>query len=197
MSQQDEILDHLKEISERLTALEHSAADHKQQISWQLECTRRLQQIGNGLRELRTSAARAPVAKEGEEGYAPEVSIGSSDEAEERSRTIRGLGDMQERLDEFDLSDYRCDLSMLAYQLRGLQRMVRKESIKSPFKSLNEIELASREIWEDLCGIFQLIDSEWKRTHRKEIEEERKWREAESKREQERLDRKGRLPLPD
>jgi len=190
----DQILYHLQEVSRRLTALERSAADHKRQISCQLECMRRLQQIGDGLCELRTKAARAPIAKEGEEGYVSEVSISSSDEAGARSSTISWLGCMQERLDEFVLSDYRCDLSILSLQLRGLQRMVREESIKSPSKSLNEIELANRVISEELHGIFEQIDSEFRSTHREEIEKKKKRREAESKREQE---RKRRLPLPD
>ena len=190
-----QILDHLKEVSRRITALERSAADHRRQISCQLECMRRLQQIGDGLRELRTNAARAPVAKEGEEGYVREVSIRSSDDAGARSSTISWLGSIQERLDEFVLSDYRCDLSMFSLQLRGLQRMVREESIESASESLNEIELASRVIWEELHGIFEQIDSEFRSTHREEIErKKKKRREAESKREQE---RKRRLPLPD
>ena len=153
-----QILDHIQEVSERLTALERSVADDRRQISCQLECTRRLHQIEDGLRELRTNAARAPVAKEGEEGFVSEVSISSSDDAGARSSTISSLGSIQERLDEFVLSDYRCDLSMLSLQLRSLQWMVREESIEAPSKSLNEIEMANRVIWEELHGIFEQID---------------------------------------
>jgi hypothetical protein len=77
--------------------------NHLRNISCQLECMRRLRQIEDGLRELRTYAARARFAKEGEVGYIPKQSLGEDrwftvplDEGQARSSTIRDFSYIQE-----------------------------------------------------------------------------------------------------
>ena len=169
--------------------------NHVRNISWQLECMRRLQLISDGLRDIRTNAARAPIAKEGEEGYVPEESIGSRDEAGERSFVISWFEFTQDRLNKFVLPLYQCDFSVLSMHLERLLESVREDSVKSPSMSLNQIARATRQISNELDDIHKQIAREFEDTPAG-IEEKR-MRQSELKREQERLARNGKLPLPD
>ena len=78
----EELLERLTAIEEKLEELSAINANDElrrrlKNVPYQLECMRRLQQIGGDLRELRTNAATARFAKEGESGYIPKQSLGA------------------------------------------------------------------------------------------------------------------------
>ena len=169
---------------------------------------RRLQQIESDLRELRTNAATARFAREGESGYIPKQSIGEDrwftvplDESEARSSTIRDFSYIEERLDKFVLPEYQGDpsdpylgLIGLCIDLEHLQRSVREEARKSVKYSLNEIALSGVCLTSQLHEMLEQMDMRYKELERaKEIEGKRSERaQWASERTQ-----KDQLPLPD
>lgn len=189
----DELLERLAAIEEKLEGL--SATDTNDElrrelkkVPYQLECMRRLQQIEDDLRELRTNAARARFANEGEAGYIPKQSIGTDrwftvplDEREARSSTIRDFIYIEERLDNFVLPVYQSDrphpylsLDDLSVDLELLQRSVREEARKSVMRSLNEIALSGVCLTSQLDEMLEQIDMHRKALERaKEIEHKR------------------------
>lgn len=197
-----------EELLERLTAIEEKLGRDLKKVSYQLECMRRLQQIESDLRELRTNAATARFAREGESGYIPKQSIGEDrwftvplDESEARSSTIRDFSYIEERLDKFVLPEYQGDpsdpylgLIGLCIDLEHLQRSVREEARKSVKYSLNEIALSGVCLTSQLHEMLEQMDMRYKKLERaKEIEGKRSERaQWASERTQ-----KDQLPLPD
>jgi hypothetical protein len=189
----DELLERLTAIEEKLEELTEIDTNDElrrelKKVPYQLECMRRLQQIEGDLRELRTNAARARFANEGEAGYIPKQSIGADrwftvplDENEARSATIRDFIYIEERLDNFVLPVYQSDrphpylsLDDLSVDLELLQRSVREEARKSAMRSLNEIALSGVCLTCELHEMLEQIDIHRKALERaKEIEEKR------------------------
>jgi hypothetical protein len=189
----DELLERLTAIEEKLEGLptidtiDELRRDLKK-LPYQLECIRRLQQIEGDLRELRTNAATARFAKEGEAGYIPEQSLGEErrfsvplDESVVRSSTIQHFSYIEERLDKFDLSVYQSDgpdphfsLDDLSVDLELLQRTVREEARRSVKWSLNEIDRSGLFLTDQLHEVLEQIDLRYKEIGRvKEIEDKR------------------------
>jgi hypothetical protein len=201
----DELLERLTAIEEKLEELSAINTNDElrrrlKNVPYQLECMRRLQQIEGDLRELRTNAATARFAKEGESGYIPEQSL-PLDEGKARSSTIWDFSYIEERLDKFVLPEYQRDppdpcLSLvgLCVDLERLQCSVREEARKSVMRSLNEIAMSGVFLSDQLHEMFEQIDRRYKELEgAKEIEDKRNERaQWASERTQ-----KGQLPLPD
>jgi translation initiation factor 2 beta subunit (eIF-2beta)/eIF-5 len=209
----DEVLERLSAIEQKLEELSAINATHElrrdlKRIPYQLECMRRLQQIESDLLELRTNAAMARFAKEGESGYIPKQLLGEDrwfavplDESEARSSTIRDFCYIEERLNEFILPEYQGDpldpclgLIGLCIDLEHLQRSVREEARKSPNYSLNKVALSGVFLTNQLHEMLERMDMRYKELERtKEIEDKKNARaQWASERTQ-----KGQLPLPD
>jgi hypothetical protein len=189
----DEVLERLTAIEEKLEELSAISANDElrrdlKKVAYQLECTRRLQQIESDLRELRTNAATARFAKEGESGYIPKQSLGEDrwftvplDESEARSSTIRDFSYIEERLDKFVLPVYQSELPDpylsfvdLCLDLEHLQRSVREEARKSVMCSLNEIAMSGVCLTRQLHEMLEQINMRYKELERaKEIEDKR------------------------
>jgi hypothetical protein len=213
---QEELLERLTAIEEKLEELSAINANDElrrdlKNVPYQLECMRRLQQIEGDLRELRTNAARARFAKEGESGYIPKQSLGGDrwftvplDESEARSSTIRDFSYIEERLDKFVLPVYQSDMTDPDFGLVGLcvdlellQRSVREEARKSVKCSLNEIAMSGVFLTDQVHEMLEQIDKHYKALERaKEIEDKRAkdYERAQSATERTQKDR---LPLPD
>jgi hypothetical protein len=129
------------EIATRLAALERSFEEHESTITWHLECMRRLQQINDGIRELRTSAATARFSSEGES-------------KKERSATMYMLGSIQQDIEGFRLPLIdRKNLLGLSMELEDIQRIVRKATLASPALCIEQIDSEARYILSKLDGI--------------------------------------------
>jgi hypothetical protein len=181
----EELLERLTAIEQKLEELSAINANDEfrrrlKNVPYQLECMRRLQQIEGDLRELRTNAATARFAKEGESGYIPEQSL-PLDESEARSSTIRDFSYIEERLDKFVLPEYQGDpldpylgLIGLCIDFEHLQRSVREEARKSVKYSLNEIALSGVCLTRQLHEMLEQMDIRYKELERaKEIEDKR------------------------
>ena len=181
----DELLERLTAIEGKLEELSAINSNDElrrklKKVPYQLECMRRLQQIEGDLRELRTNAATARFAKEGESGYIPEQSL-PLDEGKARSSTIWNFSYIEERLDKFVLPEYQGDpldpylgLIGLCIDLEHLQRSVREEARKSVKYSLNEIALAGVCLTNQLHEMLEQMDMRYKELERaKEIEDKR------------------------
>ena len=201
----EELLERLTAIEEKLEELSAINSNDElrrklKNVPYQLECMRRLQQIEGDLRELRTNAATAKVAKEGESGYIPEQSL-PLDESKARSSTIWDFSYIEERLDKFILPEYQRDptdpdLSLigLCVNLERLQRSVREEAQKSAMRSLNEIAFSGVCLARELHEMLDQIDGRYKDLERaKQLEDKRneglQWASERKQR--------GQLPLPD
>jgi hypothetical protein len=129
------------EITNRLAALERCFEEHESTIAWHLECMRRLQQINDGIRELRTSTATARFSSEGES-------------KKERSATMYMLGSIQQDIESFRLPLIdRKNLLGLSMELEDMQRIVRKATLASPALSIEQIDSEARYILSKLDGI--------------------------------------------
>ena len=201
----DELLERLTAIEEKLEEWSAINANDElrrrlKNVPYQLECMRRLQQIEGDLRELRTNAATARFAKEGESGYISEQSL-PLDESKARSSTIWNFSYIEERLDKFVLPEYQRDppdpcLSLvgLCVDLERLHCSVREEARKSVKCSLNELALSGVFLSDQLHEMLDQIDRRYKELEEaKEIEDKRNERpQSASERTQ-----KGQFPLPD
>ena len=138
------------DISNRLAELERRLDARGIAIAWQLECTRRLQQINEGTRKLRTMAEIAvPPSgdKSGEKGTVHSV-------------PMLLLGSIQQEAEAFILPFFgREHLSVLCMRLEKIQEILREATLASPALSMEQIESEARRILQELGGI-----REWAKT---------------------------------
>lgn len=133
------------EIGNRLAALQGNLEDPESSIAWQIECVRRIQQIHEGLRELRTNAGTARLRDDGE-----------STEQTQRSTVVKLLGWLQRDFDSFVLPFWDGkNLSVLAMRLEEIQKALRQTMLASPPLSIEQIDSEVRSIQEQLDDINQ------------------------------------------
>lgn len=134
----DAILEKVTELDNRCEALERTLEDHQSAISWQLECTRRLQQISESASELRTSATAR--------------FLGKDESANEVAVLL--LGSIRQEVESFVLPFFEGrHLSVLSMHLEKIQRAVREAALASPALSLEQIESETRSILQELDAI--------------------------------------------
>jgi hypothetical protein len=147
---EDAILEKVTEIDSRCAVFEQSFEAHQSAISWQLECTRRLQHISDAAGELRTSAATAKFLSDDE----------SENEGIVRSSAVRLLGSVQQELESFVLPSFEGKhLSVLSMQIEKIQKMVREATLANPTLSIEQIECEARNLLQELDCIH-----EWAKT---------------------------------
>jgi hypothetical protein len=177
----DYIEDQLEHLSWQVNLLEQQldgSGGPLWDLSWQIEGSRRIQMIGDYLRELRIKAAGAPIT--------------NSSEEDRRRTVVQRLNDAQMNLEELDLAPYygmwahwgweaaaiwqptrigealnaEDGYSLLLLDLQRMQSLVAEESWRSDM-SLDEVESATDVILEKLHNILKKIESESRYAERK------------------------------
>lgn len=122
-----------------------SVHKHLSHLSYQIECTRLLQQIEGDLRELRALASKARVLNDGEDGYMVPQQIGDgeffeihNDERIARHLAVKRFTDIEAEFDRLTgfLPEYSGNLIDLAIELGHFRTNAREEARKSVGRSL-------------------------------------------------------------